>query len=261
LWKGRPYRPLTHGIHKTGGRNHQGRTTAFWRGGGHKRLYRIIDFKRSLTGLQGTVRRIEYDPNRTARIALIDYKEHPKLTHYMIAPDGLQIGDPVTQGPDAPIKNGNALPLDNMPVGTVMHNVEIRPGRGGQMARAAGASATLIKKDKASGFSTLRLQSGEMRMVSSKCMATVGLVSNKEHHNTNKGKAGANRWLGKRPHVRGVAMNPIDHPMGGGEGRTSGGRRSSVTPWGVPCKGYRTRNNPDTDRYRVSRRPDKKKRR
>mmetsp|Transcript_50402 Transcript_50402/g.93909 ORF Transcript_50402/g.93909 Transcript_50402/m.93909 type:complete len:376 (+) Transcript_50402:50-1177(+) len=240
LWKGKPYAPLTKGLSKTGGRNHQGRTTVFWRGGGHKRLYRIIDFKRKLTGLVGTVRRLEYDPNRSARIALVDYQEDPKLTHYMLAPDGMQPGDPVTQGPNAPIKTGNALPLANMPVGTIVHNVEIQPGLGAKLARAAGTSCTLIKKDKNTGFATMRLQSGEMRLILMGSMATVGIVSNKEHQNRVLGKAGANRWLGKRPHVRGVAMNPIDHPMGGGEGRTSGGR-PSCTPWGVPCKGFRTR--------------------
>ncbi|KAK3281454.1 54S ribosomal protein L2 mitochondrial [Cymbomonas tetramitiformis] len=256
LWKGKPYKPLTKGLTKKGGRSGgTGRITVRHRGGGHKRLYRIIDFKRRLFGLTGIVRRIEYDPNRTARIALIDYEGDYKLTHYIIAPDGLKAGDLITQGPDSPVRNGNALPIENIPVGTTVHNVELLPGNGGQLARSAGASCTLIKKDE-KGYATLRLTSGEMRLVLLQCMATVGVVSNKNHFNTRLGKAGVKRWLGFKPTVRGVAMNPIDHPHGGGEGRTSGGR-PSCTPWGVPTKGYRTRNNKRTDVFRVARRPSK----
>uniref|UniRef100_A0A7S0RN69 Large ribosomal subunit protein uL2m n=1 Tax=Pyramimonas obovata TaxID=1411642 RepID=A0A7S0RN69_9CHLO len=257
LWKGKPHKALTVGLKKSGGRNNQGRTTVWWRGGGAKRLYRIIDFKRQLTGVEGVVRRIEYDPNRSARIALVDYEGDAKATHYIIAPDGIKAGDPVTQGPEAPIKPGNALPLINIPVGSVIHNVELLPGKGGQLARAAGSSCTLVKKAE-DGYASIKLQSGEVRLVLSRCYATIGVVSNKEHANRKLGKAGASRHLGRRPHVRGVAMNPVDHPMGGGEGRTSGGR-PSCTPWGVPCKGFRTRNNPRTDVFRVARRPPKKK--
>lgn len=256
LWKGKPYKPLTKGLTKKGGRSGgTGRITVRHRGGGHKRLYRTIDFKRRLFGLTGVVRRIEYDPNRTAHIALVDYEGNHKLTHYIIAPDGLKAGDVITQGPDSPVRNGNALPIENIPVGTTVHNVELLPGKGGQLARSAGASCTLIKKDE-KGYATLRLTSGEMRLVLLQCMATVGVVSNKNHFNTRLGKAGVKRWLGFKPTVRGVAMNPIDHPHGGGEGRTSGGR-PSCTPWGVPTKGYRTRNNKRTDVFRVARRPSK----
>eukprot|EP00238_Polyblepharides_amylifera_P014303 CAMPEP_0196587750 /NCGR_PEP_ID=MMETSP1081-20130531/58492_1 /TAXON_ID=36882 /ORGANISM="Pyramimonas amylifera, Strain CCMP720" /LENGTH=280 /DNA_ID=CAMNT_0041910025 /DNA_START=457 /DNA_END=1299 /DNA_ORIENTATION=+ len=259
LWKGKPFKKLTQGKTRISGKNNKGRTTVWWRGGGHKRLYRIIDFKRQMFGLQGTVRRIEYDPNRSGRIALIDYGDDEKLTHYIIAPHGLKSGDPVTQGPESPIKTGNALPLFNLPLGTVVHNVELIPGRGGQMARAAGTSCTLMKKDTGEGkYCTLRLQSGELRLVLGRCLATVGRVSNVMHSNRKLGKAGAKRWAGRRPHVRGVAMNPIDHPMGGGEGKTSGGR-PSCTPWGVPCKGYRTRQNKRTEKFRVARRPSKKR--
>jgi len=255
LWGGKPHKALVMGKKRIGGRNNQGRTTVFWRGGGHKRLYRIIDFKRQLTGREGIVRRIEYDPNRSARIALIDYEGDVKATHYIIAPEGMKGGDPITQGPDSPIKTGNALPLLNIPVGTVVHNVELLPGKGAQMSRSAGTSCTLVKKAD-DGYASIKLQSGEVRLVLSRCYATIGVVSNAQHANRKLGKAGASRHLGRRPHVRGVVMNPVDHPMGGGEGRTSGGR-PSCTPWGVPCKGYRTRNNPRTDAFRISRRPPK----
>jgi len=255
LWGGKPHKALVMGKKRIGGRNNQGRTTVFWRGGGHKRLYRIIDFKRQLTGREGIVRRIEYDPNRSARIALIDYEGDVKATHYIIAPEGMKGGDPITQGPDSPIKTGNALPLLNIPVGTVVHNVELLPGKGAQMSRSAGTSCTLVKKAD-DGYASIKLQSGEVRLVLSRCYATIGVVSNAQHANRKLGKAGASMHLGRRPHVRGVVMNPVDHPMGGGEGRTSGGR-PSCTPWGVPCKGYRTRNNPRTDAFRISRRPPK----
>lgn len=249
LWKGKPEKSLTEGKTRTGGRNNYGRITSWQRGGGHKQRYRVIDWKRNKTGVEGTVERIEYDPNRTAFIALISYSDGEKS--YIIAPQRLSTGDKVMSGEGADIKPGNAMPLKNMPIGTIIHNIELRPGKGGQMARAAGAYAQLVGRDQ--GYAQVKLASGELRVVRQECFATVGAVSNPDHMNTNKGKAGRNRWLGKRPSVRGVAMNPVDHPLGGGEGRTSGGRHP-VTPWGKPTKGYRTRKNKSTDKYIIRRR-------
>lgn len=252
LWKGRPVKALTVGLRKTGGRNHKGRITVWHKGGGHKRLYRMIDFKRDLTGVPGTIRRLEYDPNRSTHIALVDYEAGNK-PRYVLAPHGALPGDVIESGPDSDIRVGNALPLKNIPLQTTIHNIELRPGRGGQLCRSAGSAATLVKKG-TDGYCVVRLPSGEQRLVKENCMATIGMLSNRGHQNRNIGKAGANRWRGIRPTTRGVAMNPIDHPHGGGEGRTSGGR-PSVTPWGVHTKGKRTRNNKRTDQFRVSRRP------
>ncbi|WP_019646042.1 50S ribosomal protein L2 [Novispirillum itersonii] len=244
LWKGKPVKTLTEGLTKSGGRNNTGRITVWQRGGGHKRRYRLVDFKRNgKLGIPGTVERLEYDPNRTAFIALIRYEDGDLA--YILAPQRLKAGDIVIADAKADIKPGNAMQLKNMPVGTIVHNVELKQGKGGQMARSAGCYAQLIGKD--SGYAQLRLSSGELRMVRGECMATVGAVSNPDNQNVNLGKAGRKRWLGKRPHVRGVAMNPVDHPHGGGEGRTSGGRHP-VTPWGFPTKGKKTRNNKATDR-------------
>ena len=254
LYKGKPVKLLTEGKSQKGGRNNAGRITARRRGGGHKQRYRIVDFKRTKTGT-ATVERLEYDPNRTAFIALIRY-EDGELS-YIIAPQRLAVGDAVEAGPGADIKPGNALPLRNIPVGTIVHNVEMKIGKGGQIARAAGAYVQLVGRD--SGYAQLRLASGEMRMVRQECMATVGAVSNPNNQNTNLGKAGRNRWKGKRPSVRGVAMNPVDHPHGGGEGRSSGGRHP-VTPWGKPTKGRRTRSNKSTDKYIIRSRHARKKR-
>jgi large subunit ribosomal protein L2 len=253
LWKGKPVKKLTEGLTKTGGRNNTGRTTAWHRGGGHKRRYRFIDFKRSNFGSIATVERIEYDPNRTAFIALLTYEDGEQA--YILAPQRLAPGDKVETGPKADIKPGNALPLNNIPVGTIVHNVELKQGKGGQLARSAGAYVQLVGRD--SGYAQLKLPSGELRLVRGECIATVGAVSNADHSNQKMGKAGRSRWLGKRPHVRGVAMNPIDHPHGGGEGRTSGGRHP-VTPWGKPTKGKRTRTNKTTDRLIMRRRYAKK---
>lgn len=242
LYKGKPEKSLTEGLRKNGGRNNTGRITARRIGGGHKRRYRIIDFKRNKFDVVGTVERLEYDPNRTAFIALIAYEDGEKA--YIIAPQRLTEGDKVVSGKDVDIKPGNALPLANIPVGTIIHNIEMKPGKGAQIARSAGTYVQLVGKDQ--GFAQLRLISGELRMVRSECMATIGAVSNPDQKNIKIGKAGRNRWLGKRPSVRGVAMNPVDHPHGGGEGRTSGGRHP-VTPWGKPTKGKRTRKNKKTD--------------
>lgn len=252
LWKGRPVKNLTEGLKKSGGRNNNGRITSRHRGGGHKRLYRVIDFKRTKFDVSATVERIEYDPNRSAFIALLKYDDGEQA--YIIAPQRLQEGDKVIAGNRADIKPGNAMPMENMPVGTIIHNVEMRPGRGGQMARAAGTYVQLIGKD--SGYAQLRLTSGELRMVPAKCLATVGAVSNSDNKNTNMSKAGRSRWLGKRPKVRGVAMNPVDHPHGGGEGRTSGGRHP-VSPWGKPTKGARTRRKKKSDDFIMRRRRKK----
>jgi len=254
LYKGKPVKHLTEGKSQKGGRNNAGRITARRRGGGHKQRYRIVDFKRTRQG-RATVERLEYDPNRTAFIALIRY-EDGELS-YILAPQRLGVGDTVESGPGADIKPGNALPLRNIPVGTIVHNVEMKIGKGGQIARAAGAYVQLVGRD--SGYAQLRLASGEMRMVRQECMATVGAVSNPNNQNTNLGKAGRNRWKGKRPSVRGVAMNPVDHPHGGGEGRSSGGRHP-VTPWGKPTKGRRTRSNKATDKYIIRSRHARKKR-
>jgi len=253
LWKGKPEKTLTEGLRKKGGRNNTGRITARRRGGGHKRRYRVIDFKRTKYDVTGIIERLEYDPNRTAFIALIAYEDGERA--YILAPQRVAVGDKVVAGVQADIKPGNAMPMKNIPVGTIIHNVEMKPGKGGQIARSAGTYVQLIGKDQ--GYAQLRLSSGELRMVLSDCMATVGAVSNPDQQNIKLGKAGRNRWLGKRPSVRGVAMNPIDHPHGGGEGRTSGGRHP-VTPWGKPTKGKRTRSNKKTDRLIMRRRHSKK---
>ena len=252
LWKGRPVKKLTEGVTKSGGRNNNGRITSRHRGGGHKRLYRIIDFKRTKFDVSAVVERIEYDPNRSAFIALLKYDDGEQA--YIIAPQRLQEGDRVIAAHRADIKPGNAMPMENMPVGTIIHNVEMKPGRGGQMARAAGTYVQLIGKD--SGYAQLRLTSGELRTVPAKCMATVGAVSNADNKNQNMSKAGRSRWLGKRPKVRGVAMNPVDHPHGGGEGSTSGGRHP-VSPWGKPTKGARTRRKKKSDDLIMRRRRKK----
>ena len=247
LWKGKPYKSLTKGKINTGGRNNTGRITSWHRGGGHKKLYRFIDFKRSVEG-EAVVERLEYDPNRTAFIALLGHTDGSKS--YILAPNNLKVGDKIASGPDADIKVGNCLPLKNIPVGTIIHNVEMKPGKGGQLARSAGTSVSLAGKD--SGYAQVKLASGELRLVPLECKATIGIVSNPDQKNINIGKAGRSRWLGKRPHVRGVAMNPIDHPHGGGEGKTSGGRHP-VTPWGKPTKGKKTRKNKLTSKYIIKR--------
>jgi len=241
---------LTESLHKKGGRNNLGRVTVRFRGGGHKRLYRIIDFKRNKDNVPGNVKAIEYDPNRSAYIALIYYVDGEK--RYIIAPEGLKVGDKVVSGEIADIVVGNAMPLKSIPVGTLVHNIELKIGKGGQIARSAGMYAQLLAKE--GTYAHLRLPSGEVRLVHMNCRATIGQVGNSEFENITIGKAGRSRWLGRKPHVRGVAMNPIDHPMGGGEGRTSGGR-PSCSPWGKPTKGYRTRKkNHRTDKYIVRRR-------
>ncbi|SCA55296.1 50S ribosomal subunit protein L2 [Candidatus Terasakiella magnetica] len=243
LYKGKPVKALTEGLRKSGGRNNTGRITSRRIGGGHKRRYRFIDFKRNAKfDVPATVERLEYDPNRTAFIALIRY-EDGELS-YILAPQRLQVGDTVVSGQRVDVKPGNAMPIANIPVGTIIHNVEMKPGKGGQIARSAGTYVQLVGKDQ--GYAQLRLGSGEVRLIRGECMATIGAVSNSDHQNVKLGKAGRNRWLGKRPSVRGVAMNPVDHPHGGGEGRTSGGRHP-VTPWGKPTKGKRTRSNKKTD--------------
>ncbi len=244
LHKGKPYKKLTQGLSKSGGRNNLGRMTMRNRGGGHKRRYRIVDFKRRKFDVPAVIERLEYDPNRSAFIALIRYEDGEMA--YILAPQRVRPGDAVISGERADIKPGNAMPMRNMPVGTVIHNIEMKPRKGGQLARAAGTYAQLVGKD--AGYALLRLSSGEQRMVRAECMATVGAVSNPDNQNINLGKAGRSRWLGRRPVVRGVAKNPVDHPHGGGEGRTSGGRHP-VTPWGVPTKGKRTRHNKSTQKY------------
>ncbi|MBL8839163.1 MAG: 50S ribosomal protein L2 [Alphaproteobacteria bacterium] len=246
LWKGGPVKALTKGKTASGGRNNTGRITTRHHGGGHKQAYRVVDFRRRKFDVPATVERIEYDPNRTAFIALVKYSDGELA--YILAPQRLAIGDSIVSGERADIKPGNALPLRNIPVGTIVHNIELKPGRGGQMARSAGAFVQLVGKDQ--GFALLRLSSGELRRVSAECMASIGAVSNPDQGNIKLGKAGRNRWLGVRPTVRGTAMNPIDHPHGGGEGRTKGGRHP-VTPWGKPTKGYKTRHNKATDKYIV----------
>jgi large subunit ribosomal protein L2 len=242
LHKGDPIKTLTEGLRQKGGRNNYGRITVRWRGGGHKRRYRLVDFRRKKFDMAATVERLEYDPNRTAFIALIKY-EDGELS-YILAPQRLQPGDKVVSGERADIKPGNAMPLKNVPVGTIVHNVELKPGRGGQIARAAGSYVQLVGRD--AGLALLRMSSGEVRMVRTECLATIGAVSNPDQQNVSIGKAGRNRWKGRKPSVRGVAMNPIDHPHGGGEGRTSGGRHP-VTPWGKSTKGKKTRHNKKTD--------------
>jgi len=253
LWKGKPIKALIEGLNQKAGRNNHGRITQRRRGGGHKRRYRIIDFKRQKYDMPATVERLEYDPNRSAFIALIRYQDGE--LSYILAPQRVEVGATVISGERVDILPGNAMPMQNIPVGTVIHNIEMKPRKGGQIARSAGAYAQLIGKD--ASYALLRLGSGEQRMVRAECMATVGAVSNPDHQNINIGKAGRNRWLGKRPSVRGVAMNPVDHPHGGGEGRTSGGRHP-VTPWGKPTKGKRTRSNKATDSMILRRRRKKK---
>ena len=247
-----PYKPLLEPKKATGGRNSLGRVSMWQRGGGHKRRYRLSDVKRDKNGVPGKVTTIEYDPNRSANIALVTYKDGDK--RYIIAPLGLQVGQTILASSEADIVVGNCLPLKNIPVGTMIHNIELRPGKGGQMARSAGAGAQIMAKE--GEYAHLRLPSGEMRLVLTECRATIGQVGNIDHANVSIGKAGRSRWLGKRPHVRGVRMNPVAHPHGGGEGKPAGGRHP-VTPWGVPTKGHKTRHNPRTDRFIVRRRGQK----
>lgn len=249
ITKTSPEKRLVRILKKTGGRNANGRITSRRRGGGHKRFYRIIDFKRDKEGIPATVATIEYDPNRSARIALLNYSDGEK--RYIIAPLKLSVGDTVMSSPDADIRPGNALPLNNIPLGTHIHNIELRIGKGGQIVRSAGTFAQLMAKE--DRYALVKLPSGEVRMVLLRCKATVGQLGNVTHENISLGKAGRNRWKGRRPKVRGVAMNPVDHPMGGGEGRSSGGRHP-CSPWGQPSKGFRTRKNKRTDRYIVKRR-------
>ena len=236
LYKGKPVKELTVGLNKAGGRNNRGRITTRHQGGGHKQSYRIIDFKRNKLDVEGTIERIEYDPNRTSYIALVKYSDGELA--YILAPQRLAIGDKIVSGEKVDIKPGNAMPLKNIPAGTIVHNIEMKPGKGGQIARSAGSYASLAGKD--GGFAQLKLRSGELRLIHAECMATIGAVSNQDHQNRTIGKAGRARWLGVRPTVRGVAMNPVDHPHGGGEGKTSGGRHP-VTPWGLKTKGKKTR--------------------
>jgi len=247
-----PYKPLTEPLHRSGGRNNRGELTSWWRGGGHKRNYRVIDFKRDKIGIPGRVETVEYDPNRSARIALVTYADGEK--RYILHPLGLKVGDKVVSSAEADILPGNCLPLRNIPLGTMIHNVELKPGKGGQLARSAGATVQLVAKD--GDYASVKLPSGEVRLIQSQCFATIGQVGNIDHENVSLGKAGRARWMGRRPHVRGVAMNPVDHPLGGGEGKTSGGRHP-VTPWGVPTKGYKTRRNKRSDRFIVQRRKKK----
>ena len=243
LWKGKPVKGLTAGKHSSGGRNNHGHITSRFRGGGHKQSYRVIDFKRRKLGVPGVIERLEYDPNRTAFIALVKYQDGELA--YILAPQRIKAGDMVIAAQRADIKPGNAMPLAAIPVGTIVHNVELKQGAGGKVARAAGQYAQLVGKD--SGYAQIKLMSGELRMVRGECMATIGAVSNADNSNQQIGKAGRSRWLGRKPHNRGVVMNPVDHPHGGGEGRSSGGRHP-VTPWGKPTKGYKTRVNKRTDR-------------
>jgi large subunit ribosomal protein L2 len=249
ITKTEPERKLLRIIKKSGGRNANGRITSRRRGGGHKRYYRIIDFKRDKDGIPAKVASIEYDPNRSARIALLNYADGEK--RYILAPQHLKVGDDIMSGPDADIKPGNALPLENIPLGTHIHNIELKLGKGGQIVRGAGTFAQLMAKE--DRYALVKLPSGEVRMVLIKCKATIGQIGNVNHENISLGKAGRKRWLGRRPKVRGVAMNPVDHPMGGGEGRSSGGRHP-CSPWGMPTKGYRTRKNKRTDKFIVKRR-------
>ena len=249
LWKGAPVKTLTEGLSSKGGRNNNGRVTVRFRGGGHKRTYRVVDFKRRKIDVPAVVERLEYDPNRSSFIALIKYEDGELA--YIIAPQRLAVGDGVVSGAAVDVKPGNAMPLGSMPVGTIVHNVELKPGKGGQIARSAGTYAQIVGRDQ--GYTILRLNSGEQRRVLGTCFATVGAVSNPDHANINLGKAGRSRWLGRRPHNRGVTMNPVDHPHGGGEGRTSGGRHP-VTPWGKPTKGKKTRKNKATDKMIIRRR-------
>ncbi|KAF2989516.1 50S ribosomal protein L2 [Methylocystis sp. MJC1] len=254
LYKGKPVKTLTEGKSSKGGRNNNGRVTVRFRGGGHKQTYRLVDFKRRKLDVVGKVERLEYDPNRTAFIALIRYADDTLA--YILAPQRLSVGDAVVAGNQVDVKPGNAMPIANIPVGTIVHNVEMKIGKGGAIARSAGTYAQIVGRDQ--GYVILRLNSGEQRLVHGQCFATIGAVSNPDHMNTSIGKAGRSRWLGRRPHNRGVTMNPIDHPHGGGEGRTSGGRHP-VTPWGKPTKGKKTRSNKSTDRFIVSSRHNRKK--
>lgn len=253
ITKQRPEKSLVAPKQRSGGRNNTGRVTSRFIGGGHKQAYRIIDFKREKAGVPAKVAAIEYDPNRSARIALLHYADGEK--RYILQPDGLKVGMTVSSGPEADILVGNALPLKNIPPGTIVHNIELKPGKGAQMARSAGTQAQLVSREGA--VALLKLPSGEVRRVATDCMATIGQVGNAEHENVALGKAGRSRWLGKMPHNRGVSMNPVDHPHGGGEGKTSGGRHP-VTPWGQPTRGYKTRNNKRTDRFIVSRKAKKR---
>jgi large subunit ribosomal protein L2 len=252
LTRSKPERALTHGISKSGGRNNHGRTTVYQRGGGHKRRYRIIDFKRNKWDVPAKVAAIEYDPNRSARIALLHYADGEK--RYILAPAGLAVGDQLRTSEAAEIRAGNVMPLRALPLGTVVHNVELKPLKGGQLCRSAGSGAQLMARE--GKYATLKLPSGETRRILSECLATIGQVGNLDHDNVKIGKAGRSRWKGRRPNVRGVAMNPVDHPHGGGEGRSSGGRHP-VTPWGVPTKGHKTRKTTQSDRYIVRRRGKK----
>src|SRR5438094_1281414 len=253
ITKERPEKSLVQSKKRTGGRNSTGRVTSRFIAGGHKQAYRVIDFKRDKSGIPAVVAAIEYDPNRSARIALLNYSDGEK--RYIIHPDGLKVGQKVMSGPAADILTGNALPLKNMPAGTIVHNIELRPGKGAQMARSAGSQAQLVSRE--GDVALLKLPSGEVRRVATDCMATIGTVGNSDHENVSLGKAGRKRWLGKVPHNRGVSMNPVDHPHGGGEGKTSGGR-NPVTPWGQPTCGYKTRNNKRTDKFIVSRKAKKR---
>jgi len=253
ITKERPEKSLTTGKKRTGGRNSDGHVTLRFRGGGHKQSYRAIDFKRDKNDIPATVAAIEYDPNRSARVALLNYADGEK--RYILAPDGLVVGRKVVSGAEADILVGNALPLKNVPAGTYVHNIELKPGKGGQMARAAGTQAQLVSKE--GDFALLKLPSGETRRVPVECKATIGQVGNLDHENVSSGKAGRTRWLGRRPHNRGVSMNPVDHPHGGGEGKTSGGRHP-VTPWGQPTRGFKTRNNKRTEKWIVTHRSKKR---
>ncbi|MGB9367163.1 MAG: 50S ribosomal protein L2 [Xanthobacteraceae bacterium] len=254
LHKGKPLKELTEGLHSTGGRNNNGRITVRFRGGGHKQSYRMVDFRRRKFGVNAKVERLEYDPNRTGFIALLKYDDGE--LSYILAPQRLAVGDIVVSGEHVDVKPGNAMPMVNMPVGTIVHNIEFKLGKGGQLARSAGTYAQIVGRDQE--YVILRLNSGEQRLVLGKCLATVGAVSNPDHMNISIGKAGRNRWLGRKPHNRGVSMNPVDHPLGGGEGRSSGGRHP-VTPWGKPTKGKKTRSNKRTQKFIVASRHVRKK--
>ena len=247
-----PHKPLVQPLHQTGGRNNRGELTSWWRGGGHKRMYRIIDFKRDKRDIPAKVSTVEYDPNRSARIALLTYADGEK--RYILHCVGLKVGDTIVAGQNVDILPGNSLPLKNIPLGTLLHNVELRPGKGGQIARSAGSSVQLVAKE--GEYASVKMPSGEIRKINMECFATIGQVGNLDHENVSIGKAGRSRWLGQRPHVRGVAMNPVDHPHGGGEGRSKGNHPQS--PWGQPTKGYKTRHNKRTDRWIVQRRKKKK---
>jgi len=255
LYKGKPVKALTEGKSSSGGRNNNGRVTVRFRGGGHKQTYRIVDFKRRKVNVTAKIERLEYDPNRSAFIALIRYADGELA--YILAPQRVSVGDEIVSGTQVDVKPGNAMPMANMPVGTIVHNVEMKIGKGGSMARSAGAYAQIVGRDQ--GYVTLRLNSGEQRLVHGQCFATVGAVSNPDHMNTSIGKAGRTRWLGRRPHNRGVVMNPVDHPHGGGEGKSSGGRHP-VSPWGKPTKGKKTRSNKATDKFIVASRHTRKRR-